>query len=348
MTMDSIRVTTIAIAFLMASMPALQVSAAGQEERCNELINDNDPSTSCVCSEPLDWNGGTLNSGLNDPADTSGAYECNPNEGPGDGGGAVNVLNGGTYRTQLASVRGGLPGPTYVLNRVSGSGQLRNKSMQDFTNGTYCMRVYRREDNDAINPIVFGDDNYKGLNMDKDNDGANESPQVQLHWSNRSPASDQGTASCSWIDKRSGYLANTLNLPKISGPGITMNDCSDKGWCRWEICVDHNLSGGNRANVRCRITRLSDGAEDIWEDTSTNGQSRINTGGRTFPARFYVGFNGSGHNTNGWEMHASHSMAAKKTPSDRNFWIGGATEIEGPNAASPPSPARPAAPTLLE
>ena len=127
-----------------------------------------------------------------------------------------------------------------------------------------------------------------------------------------------------------------------------MNDCSEQGWCRWEVCVDHNLaskSPANTANVRCRITRLSDGAADVWEDTSTNGQSAINTGDRTFAARFFVAYAGSGYNTAGWEMHTTHQMTATKSPADRNFWIGPAFEI-GEEEGAPPPP--PTAPVLLD
>lgn len=81
--------------------------------------------------------------------------------------------------------------------------------------------------------------------------------------------------------------------------------------------MDHGLSStrsnpnppANSANVRFRQGVMSGpnaGSCATWEDTTTVGQSRINTGDRISPARFLIDVPGG----TGWNVWVSHFMVA--------------------------------------
>lgn len=310
-------------------------STTQPEARCLELVNDGDPGTTCIGSEPL---GGTnaLGDGLNDPNDSEPPYELNK----GSNGGAINILAGGNQEFVPCSDIGGLNGPSRCHVRNSGSGNIRDTENQDITGKTYCMRIYHRDGATAVTPPNGGNNNFKGMEA-----GFTIQPGTDLQWFKTD--SETGTMNFRPIDKnRAPYTFGKNTHKKIdiaAGGGVTLKNVSDDGWGMYELCMDHDLSAtevcsagpnqdtdrcpnaptppDNNVQVRARLCRLSDCDCDEWTDTSTGGWPTLGTGGRTLLMRFKINPGGA------WKKYSSHAMAATKDPADGNFWIGYADEI---------------------
>lgn len=301
--------------FILALAPAIPSMA--QEARCNEL------GSTCTCSEPLDFSSNGDLAINTDPPD-SVTRECNS-------GKAITLLSGARVDTVSASSTG-LSGPSRVLRRKSGSGSVRHVN-QDFPDSTYCMRVYFREDAATYLPATGGEEDLKFMLAEKPNQTS-----VAAFLQFRAPGLQCGTT-----DKRTGWHTDSTVFAS-SGDSISMEDCSDRGWCRAEMCFDHNWDGTDRLRWRCRVDSLGTGKTRTWSAVSTNSQSTVNSGERAFPVRLF-----SDYGPGGWERYFSHVMIATKRPADPSFWIGRAYEIE--SGGGPPPPAeqeRPQAPKLLD
>ena len=302
--------------------------------------SDLDPGTRCLCSETLDlnWNGGAnLPTGINNPPNSESPFECNTGEG-----GPISVA--GTAATVVnVPATSDLDGPNFFLRRFTGSGNARVLSPSyDFTGKTICMRIYTRYEDIVTAPEAGsgGSVNFKGIEGDYRPNGG-----VDGQW--RKVGGDQGDMDAFHIDKNKEPLWGKRGLKKIADGTTRLADCSDNGWCRVELCLDHDLantdvcggSGGagpfrdtdrcavspppaNNINARLRLTALHDCRQDEWADTSLNGWvGDALTGGRFWASRWFI---------NEWfdaNIDISYMIGIESEPANEDYWPGSAAEI---------------------
>lgn len=205
------------------------------------------PGVSRVCSEPMNWNGGSGLGGLYDPSDTEGegSLECH-------GGLSVNfdgdATNGSFPDIDVPGLRPLGADPSwnhlYAVEIDPDAGDNNGLDVHglrvETTDGTFCGWAYHAHD-----PSVVFDDTSERMKVAEVN---SSSQQLQLEW-------DHGL---------SGKLR-----PQMHGGGsgtgsvVDMNDCVTD-LCQIEFCLDYN---GAEIDWRVRIHSISTGeSETIRRD----------------------------------------------------------------------------------
>jgi hypothetical protein len=183
------------------------------------------------------------------------------------------------------------------------------------------MREYERHDTVTFQLPTGGQTDIKGPHFAK----ATEGPNVQISYLS-------GGIGCKNQNKSVGWLFDRTSFSS-TGDSLSPEDCSVNGWCRWEICFDHNPPGqtANTLGVRCRVTALHNGAVKTWPSTyTTNTMSTANTGSDVDLARFFVDNPADGPPWEPDRRFFAFAMVATKDTVDETFWIGPALELEQP------------------
>jgi hypothetical protein len=302
------------------------------EDRCDELGSE------CLGSEEFNTDTqGYLPIGTWDPPDSTD-NELNQQAS----GNAVNVDSVSSVSTVTIastpspSTLGNLSTSDMVLKVDSQSAQVVGSASTDFTNSTWCSRTYFRDGASLALPPSGPTAESIALGLYNTPSQADTySPGVSVNY-------DSNGFRCIWIDPNIGWTSSALLMPS-SGNEISSTECGDDGWCRLEVCFDHNMQGstvfGNDPDddtlqVRCKITALDTGKQRTWVDQSTNQQPVANTGTDTLIRRNLENVTNT---PSAYPRYTSYTMTAKRSPADDTFWINQAYEIEGTGTITPPA-----------
>ena len=295
--------------------------AAGSEQRCNEL------GAGCICSEPLNNNTNisALPSRYWNPPDTT-TKQCDGEQG---NGAFMTLPQNYSLSAMLpaASVRPFPSGANPFIYRggMAGISHYTVNSIDNVSNETVCIRAYRRY-SDGFRVSNLATERLKIITLTRNEPGGAHAD-MQFGWDGKS-------AHIQVVD--TGYSAPDESRGDLD----FQSKCSDVGWCRLEICADHQ---GSSLQYRFYVTSLTTGATNSY----------IFNGGTGPTVTHYTGGNLSGIMafsqglSNGFQ-YMSYSMMAR-VPVNPNFKIGPAYELEGSiGNPPPPPPAPPVAPVLSQ
>lgn len=282
----------------------------GPEQLCDNL------GSLCECSETMNANDGVITPGNNHNPSNSTTKECN-------GGNSV-VTTFGYLQFVPLSDRPGLGNVAltdYVLRKnttsIPGASQV-NHLDTTFQDETWCMRTYIREGDN----VPDKDDNQTGMKGNRFTTGSS-APSVDMSMGdngfngfNFEPTS---TANWQWAGG-GGNFDRDPGTPVLNIYGAN-SECGVQGWCRVEVCFDHNDQGSDQLRARGRIYSLATQETMSFTGTdaiSTNSKASAQTGSKTNLWRLR-----SDYNQNRW---AAYFMVVKR-PVDSSYWIGPACEV---------------------
>jgi len=296
----------------------LGASAAGNEQRCNEL------GAGCVCNEPL-------NAGDNLPAEPDRHWnpsDTTTKECDGENGNGQAMVMPGTY-SSAANVRAsaaGVPFPSgadpYVYRGPLGSiQQLHADAMYNVDEETVCHRVYRRYSKDAPPPP---DTNYRIKNLQLGHLAVAPYGHIDLQHT----FDGSGNAYIQVVDP-------FYSAPDVAYGVPQFHQKCQAGWCRLEVCADQI---GTHLYYRYRVAFLATG--EVLTFNSDAGEGPSSTDFAYNVAHMFVQGSLPGSQFMSYQL-------LSRVPKDQNFWIGPAYELEGGGGTPiPPPPAPPVAPVL--
>lgn len=297
------------------------VAAAGTPIRCQELIEDGDDDTDCMCAEPMNSNvdlgaGGDFDD-IIDWADSPSSTDCTTN--------SYVEIDLDSPGTQEAVTAASVPLPSgnsvsWVFHRI---GNIAGAQVGPGPNPlvmardtTWCIRHYRRWDPDTPIPEELASDDQQKIQTIGGVDGSDS---IKIQFS--SQATPPTAKIINAFDSSSSIWA-TINAGTQEWGD--WQDCMS-GFCRFESCVDY-LSDGN-AEVRFRVSRAA--PLTAWVTTS-----KIHKGTAT-PASINIphttnGMSLFGQNVAGdkYDTYVAYHIATRVIPVDEEFWPGHAPEVE--------------------
>jgi len=207
------------------------------------------------------------------------------------------------------------------------TGHLANEDVEiDFTDKTFCSTVYIR----WSDGMVAVSTNFKGKAF---SDGlvTDPHPRLELEMGDNVPT---GGLECSIIKSSSTEVFQWDDPKKhtvtIQGSdAVTVDDCSDKGWCEASICFDHNFDSNDTVRSRCRIRALWDGSIDTASEVSTtsNATALVPDGGdgRNYIYRYHT----EHEDVTGQKLWTAQAMQmVVPVSTDGTWWPLPAPEIE--------------------
>lgn len=312
------------VVFLTATISIFLVPSLSfsQESRCTDL------GTNCICSEPIAASeaGAFINFG-HDFSDSPDSIECMGNR-PGfqNYGTSAENVNTMVPVAEWGSVQ-------YALNQrrgfmwITGSNVVSGPKAFTSSDRVQCYRYYKQVDDLYSN---------SGAGSNCEGRPSLRNKIFQSSWGSSDPARADGiqlqeksNGPCAPLGSHHNFHVTTAdetgNGSHFISPSVNFNDCDDKP-CRFEFCIDGNLSAGTNIVHRARVHSLETGV------TGTVTTPPENLGPPSLPWAwggdlFHSGPTGDARN--GYFMEA-------RWQSDGNQWIGAACEIEGGCGGSGP------------